>query len=91
MTQSEVIRKLRQVRDLERLIAAIEAHGAAGEWHTGLWALREQEAWLRRELSMESSLMLDMAAEIVNATPCQEPAVKCTLQMPDLPKGARVH
>ena len=92
---------MREIRGLERLEFLVQQSaarpGAAGEWRYALVALDDRLRWCRYVASLEHPLAVSMADELVRAQDeraavSRDGQVASTSQeLPDLPKGARVH
>lgn len=89
MTPDETLTVWRELLDITRLIAAVEAQlaqpRAAREWRAGLAALEHRRAWLAYVLSLERQEVLDavyarLASEVRPASP-----------MPELPMRGVMH
>ena len=95
MTQAQCISLLRELRGLDRVIAAVQAMmrqpGAAREWQYASVALDDRRRWLDYCLSLEHRTLIDSAEELLDVEPVPT-VVKASLQpVLDVPPGSRIH
>lgn len=97
MTQTQAMEVVRELRAVERLIAAVDAMrldpAAAPEWRYGAVALDDRARWLRYVLSLEHPMVVESAVDLVDA---ESATARSTRSEPapltmGPPKGARVH
>ncbi len=73
MTQDALVEAFKELRDLQRLINAVEGAlavgGVAREWHAGLTALVDRRNWIAVCLAHEDASVLADTATIVAGEP----------------------
>ena len=98
MTQQQCVNLLRELRGIERVIAAVHAMlmqpGAACEWTYAAVALDDRRRWLTYCLSLEHGTLIDSAELILDADQRQLSAGKHRVDVIcpwANPPGSRIH